>query len=266
MSAIVGYFNERAQNLLHLHLPSGFRKYYMWFKSNILGRRCAMIEEGKELVSYVMINAIAVRKILKKYDKIHYSKQGQAFKSRAQSMHIEILQSPWLRELMAFYINLKEINNEAGNLPSLVDDCSVTFKGGKPSLTFALFDSIKLEIDLTCSICLDPVFSVVSLTCGHIFCHRCACSASSVAIVDELKAASPKAKCPLCREEGVFRGAVHLHELNKLLSRSCPDYWKERLQAEIEERDRQAQVLKSKLEKRLARDHWETTCRVFRDI
>lgn len=46
----------------------------------------------------------------------------------------------------------------------------------------------------------DTVFDVVSLTCSHIFCYMCACSASSVTIVDGLKAADSKAKCPLCRE------------------------------------------------------------------
>lgn len=44
------------------------------------------------------------------------------------------------------------------------------------------------------------MFDPVSLTCGHIFCYMCACSAASVTIVDGLKAAEPKEKCPLCRE------------------------------------------------------------------
>lgn len=48
----------------------------------------------------------------------------------------------------------------------------------------------------------DTVFDPVSLTCGHIFCYICACSAASVSIVDGLKAAEPKEKCPLCREVG----------------------------------------------------------------
>ncbi|MCL7045857.1 hypothetical protein MKW94_020457 [Papaver nudicaule] len=185
MSAIVGCFNRRAQKLLQVHLSSGFKKYFTWIKRKLVkGNHVAMIEEGKELVTYAMINAIAIRKILKKYDKIHYSKQGQAFKSQAQSMHTEILQSPWL----------------------------------------------------------------------HIFCHMCACSASSVTIVDGLKAADSKAKCPLCREEGVFEGAVHLEELNILLSRSCPDYWTERLQTERKERVRQA------------KEHWESHCRALMGV
>ncbi|KAF3649949.1 E3 ubiquitin-protein ligase BAH1 [Capsicum annuum] len=251
MSEVVGSFNKRAQRLLGLHLSSGFRKYLILLKERIQGNHIALVQEGKDLVTYAIINAIAVRKILKKYDKIHYSKQGQAFKSQAQSMHIEILQSPWLCELMAFHINLRENKEKNGKALALFDGCFLAFSEGKPSLTCELFDSIKLDIDLTCSICLDTVFDPVSLTCGHIFCYICACKGASVTIVDGLQAANPKEKCPLCREEGVYEGAVHLEELNILLSRSCPDYWKERLQTERVER------------LRLAKEHWESQCRAF---
>lgn len=254
MSAVVGCFNERAQKLLELHLASGFRKYFVWFKSKVQGNHTALIQEGTDLVTYAIINAIAVRKILKKYDKIHYSKQGQAFRSRAQSLHIEILQSPWLCELMAFHINLRENKSEKRFILGPFEECSLTFDGGKPSLTCALFDSVKLDIDLTCSICLETVFDPVSLICGHIFCYMCACSSASVTIVDGLKSAETKAKCPLCRQEGVYEGAVHLEELNILLSRSCPEYWKERLQSERIERIRQA------------KEHWESHCRAFMGV
>lgn len=86
--------------------------------------------------------------------KIHYSKQGQEFKSQAQIMHIEILQSPWLCELMAFYINQRECKNKKNTTTELFEDCYLAFDAGKPSLFCGLFDSLKLEIDLTCSICL----------------------------------------------------------------------------------------------------------------
>ena len=85
---------------------------------------------------------------------IHYSKQGQLFKSQIQSMHKEILQSPWLCELMAFHINLRETKVKSRKAHALFDGCSLTFKDGKPALTCELFDSIKVDIDLTCSICL----------------------------------------------------------------------------------------------------------------
>jgi E3 ubiquitin-protein ligase BAH len=69
-------------------------------------------------------------------------------------MHKEILQSPWLCELMAFHINLRETKVNSRKETALFDECRLTFKDGKPSLTCDLFDSIKVDIDLTCSICL----------------------------------------------------------------------------------------------------------------
>ncbi|KAJ0558983.1 putative E3 ubiquitin-protein ligase BAH1 [Helianthus annuus] len=79
----------------------------------------------------------------------------------------------------------------------------------------------------------------------------CACKSGSVTIVDGLQAAKSTAKCPLCREAGVYEGALHLDELNILLSRSCPTYWEERLQNERVERIRQA------------KEHWESQSRAF---
>lgn len=70
MSAIVGGFNQRAQKLLELHLASGFRKYLLWFKGKLESDHAVLVQEGKELVNYALMNAIAVRKILKKYDKV----------------------------------------------------------------------------------------------------------------------------------------------------------------------------------------------------
>ncbi|CAK9179570.1 unnamed protein product [Ilex paraguariensis] len=170
MSAVVGSFNERAQKLLDLHLASGFRKYFIWFKVKLQGNHPALIQEGKDLVTYALINAIAMRKILKKYDKIHYSKQGQAFKSQAQSMHIEILQSPWLCELMAFHINLRETKAITRKAPALFEGCSLIINDSKPSLSCELFDSVKIDIDLTCSICLVSAWNfllIMPITSAH---------------------------------------------------------------------------------------------------
>ncbi|XP_004290787.1 PREDICTED: probable E3 ubiquitin-protein ligase BAH1-like 1 [Fragaria vesca subsp. vesca] len=254
MSDVVGFFNQKAQKLLEYHLASGFRKYMLLFKGKPQGNHVALIQEGKDLVTYALINAIAIRKILKKYDKIHYSKQGQAFKSQAQSMHIEILQSPWLCELMAFHINLRRSNIKSRKRPALFEGCSLIMNDEKPTLTCELFDSVKVDIDLTCSICLDTVFDPVALTCGHIFCYMCACSAASVTIVDGLKAAESKEKCPLCREAKVYQGAVHLDELSFLISRSCREYWEQRIQTEKVERVQQA------------KQHWESQCRLFMGV
>lgn len=71
MSAVVGCFNEKAKKLLELHLASsGFRKYTMWFTSKQGDKSHGrLIQRGKDLVTYAIINAVAMRKILKKYDK-----------------------------------------------------------------------------------------------------------------------------------------------------------------------------------------------------
>ncbi|KAJ3683713.1 hypothetical protein LUZ60_013940 [Juncus effusus] len=255
MSAVVGCFNEHAKKLLELHLASGFKKYILWFSGKSNRNHTSLIQEGKDLVSYAIINSIAMRKILKKYDKIHYSKQGQAFKAKAQSLHIEILQSPWLCELMAFYVNMRKNKGKGKTeIMELFGDCQLTFDDDKPIISCSLFESMRVEIDLTCSICLDTVFDPVALSCGHIFCYMCCCSAASVTIVDGLKSAERKQKCPLCRRVGVYPGAVHLEELNLLLSNSCPEYWQSRLRTERVERIRQA------------KEHWQSLSSAFMGI
>ncbi|EER99894.1 hypothetical protein BDA96_02G433800 [Sorghum bicolor] len=254
MSAVVGCFNEKAKKLLELHLASGFKKYTMWFTNKGGKSHGRLTQQGKDLVTYAIINAVAMRKILKKYDKIHYSKQGQEFKAQAQSLHIEILQSPWLCELMAFYMNLRRSKKNNAAAMELFGDCSLVFDDDRPTLSCNLFDSMRVDISLTCSICLDTVFDPVSLSCGHIFCYLCCCSAASVTIVDGLKSADHKSKCPLCRQQGVFPDAMHLDELNMLLSHSCPEYWEKRMQLERVERVR------------LAKEHWESQCRAFLGI
>ncbi|XP_033134971.1 E3 ubiquitin-protein ligase BAH1 isoform X1 [Brassica rapa] len=257
MEDVVGWFNENAQKLLELHLASSFKKCLTWFKGKT-SHHLGLIQEGQDLVNYALINAVAIRKILKKYDKIHESSQGQAFKTQVQKRRIEILQSPWLCELMAFHINLKESQKESGAVlaspPSLFGGCSFIFDDGKPFLSCELSDSVKVDIDLTCSICLDTVFDPISLTCGHIYCYMCACSAASVNVVDGLKAADPSEKCPLCREVCVYKGAVHLDELSILLKRSCREYWEERRKTERAERLQQA------------KEYWDYQCRSFTGI
>ncbi|KAF8111547.1 hypothetical protein N665_0074s0077 [Sinapis alba] len=260
MEDVVGWFNENAQKLLELHLASSFKKCLAWFRGNTRKTsHLGLIQEGKDLVNYALINAVAIRKILKKYDKIHESSQGQAFKTQVQKMRIEILQSPWLCELMAFHINIKESQKESGAVlaspPSLLfGGCSFVFDDGKPFLSCELSDSVKVDIDLTCSICLDTVFDPISLTCGHIYCYMCACSAASVNVVDGLKTADPSEKCPLCREVCVYNGAVHLDELSILLKRSCREYWEERRKTERAERLQQA------------REYWDYQCRSFTGV
>ncbi|XP_065635521.1 probable E3 ubiquitin-protein ligase BAH1-like isoform X2 [Quercus suber] len=200
------------------------------FSSRVRNDQQAMVLEGWMLIEYALMNAIAIKKILKKYDKIHGSVNGRNFKSKLRAEHVELLQSPWLIELGAFYLN--STGSDDGGLKEFSSNFSCDFNANPPVMTLMLSYLIKLEFDLTCAICLDILFNPYALSCGHLFCKSCACSSASVFLFDGLRAASPKSKCPICREVGVYAKAVHMLELDMLLKRRCKDYWKERLTAE----------------------------------
>lgn len=81
MSDVVGCFNQRAQKLLDLHLASGVKKYLIWFRGKLQRSHVALIQEGNDLVTYALINATAIRKILKKYDKVIFTHHGNSHKN-----------------------------------------------------------------------------------------------------------------------------------------------------------------------------------------
>ncbi|KAK6152224.1 hypothetical protein DH2020_014859 [Rehmannia glutinosa] len=188
--------------------------------ARVLPPQQATAQECRMLIEYVMMNAVAMRKILKKYDKVHGSVNGRKFKSKMRSEHMEILQSPWLIELGAFYMNISQSNG--GNSDEQLNPFSFDLTSTEPTMTLLLPDSEKLEYSLTCAICLELVFNPYALSCGHLFCKSCVCSAASVMIFQGPKDAPPESKCPVCR--------------------SCKEYWKERLLAERAEMVKQSKI------------------------
>lgn len=85
---------------------------------------------------------------------MHESTGGMNFKSKLQAKHLDIMQSPWLIELVAFYINLNGsdglISDELFGPLSI--NLSIADEGSR--LTLILLDSEKLDCGLTCPICL----------------------------------------------------------------------------------------------------------------
>lgn len=229
-SDIVGYFSSRVRHLLRLHIATGMKRYVLSLRQCFKNDRQALAQEGRILIEYIAMNAIAMRKILKKYDKVHNSVNGDNFKSRMHAEHIELLHSPWLIELGAFYLNCSGL--DGCELDGICGHFSCDLNVTEAVMTLILPGSIKLEYDLTCAICLDFVFNPYALGCGHLFCKSCACSAASVMIFQGLKAASPESKCPICREVGVYSKATRMLELDLLMKRRCNEYWKERLAGE----------------------------------
>ncbi|KAE9590773.1 hypothetical protein Lal_00023018 [Lupinus albus] len=232
-SDIVGYFNSRVRHILNLHIATGMKGYILRLRQCFKDDRQDLAQEGGILIEYIAMNAIAMRKILKKYDKVHNSVNGENFKSRMHAEHIELLHSPFLIELGAFYLNSS--GRDGFELDGIRGRFSCDLNITEAVITMSLPDSIKLEYNLTCAICLDYVFNPYALGCGHIFCKSCACSAASVMIFEGLKSAIPESKCPICREVGVYSKPMHMLELDLLIKRRCRKYWKERLSVERSE-------------------------------
>ncbi|KAH9323057.1 hypothetical protein KI387_017696 [Taxus chinensis] len=238
ISAVADCFSSRARHLLHMHLASGFHRYLRRMRHCFGDDYLTMIQEGQNLINYVAMNSIAVHKILKKYDKVHCSENGMNFRRILQAKHLELLQSPWLIELSAFQINTK--NSKHGVFSEEICKCSCDLSGSEPIIMCTLSESVKVEFNLTCPICLDIVFEPVSLRCGHLFCNICACTAASVPMIEGVKAAKSFMRCPLCRQTGVYADSVHLAELNLLVKKRCKKYWKERFYVERAERMKEA--------------------------
>ncbi|XP_066319436.1 probable E3 ubiquitin-protein ligase BAH1-like 1 isoform X3 [Miscanthus floridulus] len=158
-SEIAGCFRSRVQRLLHLHVPSGLQSCIWRFRQCFVDDQQIMVQEGRMLLNYVTMNAIAIRKILKKYDKIHGSVSGRDFKSKMQTEHIELLQSPWLIELGAFHLNCDDSSVDepgAGGFfkNGFFKNFSCDLSGAQPLLTMTISETLKYEYSLTCPICL----------------------------------------------------------------------------------------------------------------
>lgn len=69
-SEINGCFSSRVRHLLDLHVASGMQGYLLRLRRCFKNDQQAMVLEGRILIEYVTMNAIAIRKILKKYDKV----------------------------------------------------------------------------------------------------------------------------------------------------------------------------------------------------
>ncbi|KAG9130965.1 hypothetical protein Leryth_006731 [Lithospermum erythrorhizon] len=238
-SDVAGCFRSRVRRLLHLHSAPGVQRCLVPFRQCFRNDHQAMVQECGLLIKYVAMNAIAMRKILKKYDKVHGSANGMKFKSKLHSEHIEILQTPWLIELGAFYLNSDE---SVGENSGVFDSFSCEFDTLESLMVLTLPGPVKLEYNLTCAVCLDLVFNPFALSCGHLFCKSCACSAASVMIFQGLKTANAEAKCPICREAGVYASAVHMVELHMLVKNRCNEYWKERVVGERAETVKQSKT------------------------
>eukprot|EP01018_Ginkgo_biloba_P014900 Gb_40168 [translate_table: standard] len=219
VSAIAASFASGARRLFRPDLSPGYPRY-LWRVKHLLitDYHQRMLEEARSLIMYVAMNAMAVDRVLEKYDRAHHSINGQRFKSILRAKNIELLKSPWLVELFAFHLNSR--GPEGADSKEIFPGCVCKFGGNEGFIvTCRLRDLGILEFNLTCAICLDILFDPIALKCGHIFCNSCACTNASVPTILGVKLASRRAKCPLCRQMGVHANSVHLIQTGLLLKK-----------------------------------------------
>ncbi|KAJ0855002.1 putative E3 ubiquitin-protein ligase BAH1 [Helianthus annuus] len=69
-SGVAGCFSSRVRHLVHLHCTGGLQRCLLHLFQCFKDDQQALVQEGRMLISYVIMNAIALKKILKKYDKV----------------------------------------------------------------------------------------------------------------------------------------------------------------------------------------------------
>lgn len=69
---VSGCFSLRVRQLVHIHIASGMERYMIRLRQCFTNDKQAVVHQGQMLIEYATMNAIAIRKILKKYDKVSF--------------------------------------------------------------------------------------------------------------------------------------------------------------------------------------------------
>eukprot|EP00210_Caulerpa_lentillifera_P007556 g7216.t1 len=193
-------------------------------------------------VEYAVLNSIALRKILKKFDKCIASKSGSEFWKHlwsVQNRSVAFLHSPLLVKLKA----IESIEALPNTSTSQNDDENDNAMVLRPQCRF-------ITVDINCQICLDVLYKPVALSCGHVYCLSCLLEGyglqnyvgSHRALLSNIPS---MAACFQCRQRRVFRSAELIPELDHYCRLRNPEAWNERDLAEKQELARKLYLLKT---------------------
>ncbi|KAK9811160.1 hypothetical protein WJX73_007432 [Symbiochloris irregularis] len=216
---------------------------------------------------YARINALALRKIAKKHDKLMRTRTGHLFLQRCwkgEAVVRTFLGGPLHAELAAVQDLLHQSSASqqpdaaantaqgSGDPGHLVEQLmSNTARDENDPCTAGVASTRE---DVTCPICMDLMYEPAALACGHKFCSRCAISAAghadSASVVrfrDLLRVRTRDASCPMCRaqfvaqgEVGVFEAGAELPHVGQLIRQRFSQEWKERHDEELAEQAKRA--------------------------
>ena len=159
--------------------------------------------EARECLRWAELNATALRKILKKWDKTNASGRGRrALAAYWKRSEYQMLHSPVTMELRAVAGMLREgedgpVWNTRGSFGSFgsvgevaggasaaddsgSDEASPGVTSGSDGTHAASQGNAHESEQPTCGVCLDTLYKPVGLECGHVFCRDCLLRAAGV--------------------------------------------------------------------------------------
>jgi len=179
------------------------------------------------LLLFTQLNKAAVRKVVKKYDKLRL-RGGGAYGDLMDGN--EYLQN----ELRSSYKFLGQTGTHLAELKALAlferdvgkvqDDATNYLQQSVPEIST---DDFKLE----CAVCLCPLFKPVGLSCNHVFCSECTDDLFSQNGQEEEVGRGDLAtvvQCPICRTESVRADISKLPAHDKLTRALFPNSFKTR--------------------------------------
>nr|GMD92005.1 probable E3 ubiquitin-protein ligase BAH1-like [Ipomoea batatas] len=151
-------FRYRVKEVVRVHAAGGVERCIASMRRYFFNDRREIAKECRRLMQYAADNAALMHKIIHKYNQVHNCKGGSRnCESTFGAKSLNILQSPWLKELGALYINLNDSND--GKFKDLFTPFSCDLNPADLLITLNLSKSLKLEYSITCPICLEGVYA-----------------------------------------------------------------------------------------------------------
>ena len=174
-------------------------------------------QDAASLANWARLSTIALRKIVKKFDKAHRAGDDDGARGRgagatwlaARGAPPSFTASSALTELRAL-----ALLNPAGATLLSAGDRDANGENAPPASGAVCPEADLLE----CGICIDTMYRPHTLACGHVFCEPC---------VRKAKETRTMAVCPVCRS-ATLTTATPAPQTRQVLLTRCPARYDER--------------------------------------